>query len=218
MGPPGIGKTSFAEAFARSLGVPWRVSSLGSAQGAFELTGSARHWSTSTPGAVFSILAEGSAANPVLVLDEVDKMHGDDRCPTEHALVELLEPQSARRFRDQALDLEFDAGKLILVATANDTAPLSAPVLSRFEPIEVSPPTSEERRCIVQALWKELIATINREIELSGPALERAAKCDASPRELRRVLRHALGLVLRDGRGSVDALSIPVSEQRRIGF
>lgn len=167
---------------------------------------------------MFALLADYEAANGVLVLDEVDKMVGDLRYPTESALLELLEPQSAVRFRDQALDIEFDASKLIVIGTANDARALSAPIASRFEILEVDAPDRDGRERIVRRLWLRLREGVRAEVHLSEQALRQASDSTLSPREIRRVLRASLGRALRQGETVVSTLAMPRRPERRVGF
>lgn len=219
-GPPGTGKTSFIEAFARMARVDFSPVSLGSAQGAFELTGTSQHWSNASPGKVWQLLAEGNYANSVLLLDEIDKTGGDDRYRTSSALLDLLESRTARRFVDQALDIEMDASMLWKLATSNTLDTISKPVLSRLHVIEISPPSDAQLRLIYLAQWRELVADLGRPPELSRAVVRGLVANRQSPRVAQRLLRIGLGRALHERRHRV--IDLPSKQQevtsRPIGF
>jgi len=218
-GPPGVGKTFFSEQLAAVCKTALRRVSMASAQGGFELCGTSQFWSNAAPGAVFDLLAEHSAANGVLLLDELDKAGSDDRYPIEGPLLDLLEPRSACRFRDQALDVEFDASRLVVVATANDTGRLSAAIRSRFEVFQIEAPDERGREAIIRGLWHELVANLSCTLAMRPSAACALRDSGLSPREMRRVLRSAAGRALRDGTREIASLELPQAAcARRIGF
>lgn len=144
-GSPGIGKSRFASLLAGALDVGFDKISMGSSSGAFELCGVSRGWGTTRPGRIAKLLARGKSAAPVVVLDEIDKIGSDPRFPVIPTLLDLLERDSARNFRDECLELEFDASRIIFIATANEVHEISGPLLSRMRMIEILPPTPEQR-------------------------------------------------------------------------
>lgn len=224
-GPPGIGKTYFVEAFASMASVDFGPVSLGSAQGAFELTGTSQHWSNASPGKVWQLLAEGNYANSVLLLDEIDKTSGDDRYRASSALLDLLESRTAQRFVDQALDIEMDASMLWKIATANTLDTISTPVLSRLHVIEIAPPSDAQLRLIYLAQWRELVADLGRPPELSRAVVRELVAHRQPPRVTHRLLRIGLGRALHERRHRVvdlpskpqEATSRPIGFVHRVG-
>lgn len=225
VGPPGVGKTYFVEAFASMASVDFGPVSLGSAQGAFELTGTSQHWSNASPGKVWQLLAEGHYANSVLLLDEIDKTSGDDRYRASSALLDLLESRTAQRFVDQALDIEMDASMLWKIATANTLDTISTPVLSRLHVIEIAPPSDAQLRLIYLAQWRELVADLGRPPELSRAVVRELVAHRQPPRVTHRLLRIGLGRALHERRHRVvdlpskpqEATSRPIGFVHRVG-
>lgn len=221
VGPPGVGKTLFVEALADAAGVEMSAIPLGAAQGGFEIVGTSTHWSNTTPGQVWKLLAMGGSANAVLLLDEIDKMYGDTRFSTESSLLDLLEPRTAARFEDQAVDVAMDASLLWKLATANTLDTLSAPIKSRFEIVEIKPPTTSELVEIYRRQWDRHCEGHKNAPDLSSGVLATMAKDRISPREASRRLRFTLGAAMRDGLSRVDALfEVAAGSKRgaRIGF
>lgn len=220
VGPPGIGKTYFVEALAGLARVDLGPVSLGSAQGGFELTGTSQHWSNSTPGKVWQLLAEGDHANAILLLDEIDKGGGDERYRTSSALLDLLESRTARRFVDQALNIELDASLLWKMATANTIDSISPPVLSRLHVIAIEPPSDAQLRLMYLAQWRELVADLAKPPELSRSVIRQLIASRQPPRVTQRLLRIGLGCALHDRRRRViDLPSNPLEgTSRPIGF
>lgn len=220
VGPPGVGKTFFIEAFANLAHVDLGPVSLGSAQGAFELTGTSQHWSNPTPGKVWQLLAEGDYANAILLLDEIDKAGGDERYRTSSALLDLLESRTAGRFVDQALNIEMDASMLWKIATANTIDAIAPPVLSRLHVIAIEAPSDNQLRLIYLAQWRELVADLSRPPELSRSVIRQLIASREPPRVTQRLLRIGLGRALHDRRRRVSDLPSNQKEPRSqpIGF
>ncbi len=219
LGAPGIGKTYFAEQLAAIFRTATRRISMASAQGGFEIGGTSQFWSNSTPGAVFRLLAENSQANSVRVLDELDKCEPDRHYPVDGPLIDLLEPRSSRRFRDQSVESEFDASKLVIVATANELSEVTTPIRSRFEVFEILPPDLRGREQVIRALWAELLRNVSCKVSMGRGAARTIRDSDLSPREILRTLRTALGRALRDGRTEIASLELLSSPSKnRIGF
>lgn len=223
-GAPGIGKTTFAGTLAQCLKVDWDVISAGGAQGAFEIVGASRNWSTSSPGRVAQLLARSRFASAILVIDEVDKISGDRQQPVLPALLDLLEERSARCFRDTSLDLVCDASRLIILATANDIDCVSAPLRSRMQEIEIAMPTVAERRVIAERMVQTLLRPVraNARPTLDPQVLDRLAAAPIDLREVQRRLAQTVGRAVLARRKRLSVADLPVGVEAgappRMGF
>lgn len=224
-GAPGIGKTLFAATLAEELGLGFEKFSAGGMQGAFDLVGTSTHWNNSHPGRIFRVLSENISAAPVLLIDEIDKFPKDDRYPVLPAFLDLLEGHSARKFRDEAAGLVFDASHILVVATANDLSRIAEPLLSRLLTVEVAAPTPAQRRQIAQAVFEGMRATLTGDLslEFESQAFDRLAEAPSDLRAVIRSIRQAVGSVLVQGRRRIvaDDLVLPDGKEkggRRIGF
>lgn len=217
-GAPGIGKTRFVSELAAILGVGFDKLSMGAASGAFELCGVSRGWGTTRPGRIAKLLARGESASPVVLLDEIDKMGSDPRFPVIPTLLDLLEPDSARHFRDECLELEFDASRIIFFATANEIHDIPGPLCSRMRMIEILPPTREQRLQVasrIAAGFEERYGvTFSKEI------LDQIAENqDIDLRGVQQILRQAAGRALIENRQiTSDDLNLPTATGQRMGF
>lgn len=155
VGEPGCGKSWWAQELSTLLGVSHRFQSMPSVTGSFEITGSNRGWSSAQPGLIVRQFLETRCATPMFILDEIDKMNGGNYDPRP-CLLGLLEPSTAKRFRDEFMDMEFDVSKCLFVATANSTAEIAAPLLHRFTVIHVPMPTAAQRLLIIEGFWSAL--------------------------------------------------------------
>lgn len=217
-GAPGIGKTRFAREVAAILEVGFEAIALGATNGGFELAGVNAGYGNARPGRITRVLAKGEMALPVLLLDEVDKIGGDERYPILPTLLELLEADSARAFRDEALEIRLDASRIVYIATANEAEWIPAPLQSRLRMVEVSAPTAEQRRQIAERLTGEFLT-----IGISFPllALDRLATADLDLRALQRLIRETAGRTLAAGRQEVaeSDLVLPAqSKPWKVGF
>lgn len=216
-GGAGVGKTLFATQLAECFNVPFEKISMGSASGNFELGGASRGWSTARPGRIAKLLANGEDASPVVLLDEIDKLGSDQRYPVEPVLLDLLEPNSAKNFRDEFLEVTLDASRIIFIATANDPEQLSAPLRSRVRMIEIQPPTAAQRRGIVSRLADQYRHTYG--IEFLPEAEAVLSDPDFDLRRLQQVLRDAAGRALMQGRAVCpDDFLLPDKKLQRMGF
>lgn len=220
LGDPGIGKTYLALQLANALGVPMEKISAGSAQGGFQLTGSHPTWTRAMMGSVFQLLAEGVSAAPVLVIDEVDKIGDGGSYPIVPTLLDLLEHNTAKDFRDQYVDLKFDASRLIVVMTANEREAIPAPLLSRAALFEVPRPGQAQRRRIIDMEIAELARKTKKRIELDESAADDlAARIDLDLRQTRRAVVEAFASALTKGKKAVAPKAPAASSGRRaMGF
>ena len=227
VGPPGVGKTFFVTTLARVLGVAMVKQDMSTTSTGSSLSGLSTHWSNSSPGAVFKALAfgrPGSApvANPLILLDELDKGGGDPRFDTFGPLHALLEEESSAQFEDDSLPgIFFDASHIRWIATANSTSGIPAPILSRMHVIEIAEPTACERAAMASRIFEGVVRSMQLfefNDYLPDAVLETAAKI--SPREFKRHAQMAIGRAL--ARGDVQAkpqdFQIAQTKTRKIGF
>jgi len=210
LGDPGIGKTFLATELHKALDVPMEKLSAGGAQGGFQLTGSHPSWQSAKPGSLFALLAKGGSATPVVVIDEVDKIR-DSSHPVLPVLLDLLEPSTAKSFKDEFFEMEFDASRIIFVLTANSLDGVPTPLLSRVEVFDVPRPEAAQRLRIIQDMAEQLRKGTRKQIELDKDASEMLAeRVDIDLRKTTRLVNEAFSRAMQSG-DAVAKLLVPKS-------
>jgi len=203
LGPPGVGKTHFAREVAQLLGTGLGFVSMSSMTAGWVLSGSSSQWKGARPGKVFETLVDGQYANPVMVVDEIDKSGGEHAYDPLGSLYSLLEHDTAGAFTDEFADVAVDASQVIWVATANDARAIPDPILNRMNVFEIEAPDEAAARQIAAKLYRGI-----------------RADHGWGQREMRRALMTGFGNAKLDGRDRIEPGDLPEQGGRRstMGF
>lgn len=215
LGEAGIGKTALANSLSRALGVPFKKCK--GSEPSFYLTGSHQTWRQAAPGQVIKQLISHDCASPLFFVDELEKK-GSQQYPISNALLDLLEPESARNFKDEFFDATFNASHAIWILAANTTDDLPDSLLSRLSIFEIPTPGFEQRLRIILQDFKNLNQKTNREIGIRANDADRLAeRTDLDLRQISRVVRDSFIVALRDDVKTAK-FEMPKYNGKRIGF
>ncbi|MDZ4129274.1 MAG: AAA family ATPase, partial [Hydrogenophaga sp.] len=222
LGPPGVGKTHFARQMADLLGTSMSLVPMSSMTAGWLLSGSSSQWKGAKPGKVFEALVDGQYANPVIVVDEIDKANADAQYDPLGALYSLLEHDTAQSFVDEFAEVPIDASQVIWVTTANNERHIPEPIMNRMNVYEIAPPSLEAARKIAAHLYRGILGEHDWgqrfDPEPADDVLDQLAVL--APREMRRALVTAFGNARLDNRYRVEPDDLPKAGagKSRIGF
>ncbi len=222
LGPPGVGKTHFARAISQLLGTGMGFVSMSSMTAGWVLSGASSQWKGARAGKVFETLVDGQYANPVMVVDEIDKAGGEHAYDPLGALYSLLEHDTAATFIDEFAEVAIDASQVIWVATANDARSIPDPILNRMNVYEIAAPDREAAQRIAAKLYRNIRNDHDWgsrfEPEPRAEVLERMS--ELAPREMRRAWMTAFGNAKLAHRDNVMLADLPEASGKKssIGF
>jgi len=222
LGEPGIGKTHFARKVAELLGTGFGFVPMSSLTAGWVLSGASSQWKNAKPGKVFDTFLNGDYANPVIVVDELDKASSDGQYDPLGALYELLEVKTATRFIDEFVELPIDASGAVWLATANEPSRIPEPLLDRLMVYEIEAPDAAGAARIASNIYREIRGAHDWGKQFPEEPGESALAKLASlpPREMRRALQCAFGNAKLAGRSEIspDDIQDGRSKKPRIGF
>ncbi len=202
VGQPGTGKSFAALRLAELLGLPSQLIEMAAQQTNSYLHGSDRHWGNATPGALFELLLLGSCANPLILLDEIDKAPKRANYDPLAPLHSALEPVTSKDTKDLCIPAKFDASHVSYIATANSLRDIPLPLLSRFEIIHCAPPGPREALQLARMVWVRVAQKFGIQQALPRSALVHLA--ELHPRRMGQVLEKAVSRMRMAGRSHLN--------------
>lgn len=226
VGAPGVGKTSLGKSVAAALGRNYKRVSLGGVHDEAEIRGHRRTYIGAMPGRIIDAMKRAGSSNPVLLLDEIDKLGKDFKGDPAAALLEVLDPEQNNKFHDNFVDVDFDLSKVLFIATANTLSTLTQPLLDRMEIIDISGYVLEEK---VEIARRHLIPKVKKELGIDDENFEiseDAIKCiienytsESGVRQLEKTIAKVLRkqLYLKMSGNNAPATVVPEDLGRLLG-
>lgn len=196
-GPPGVGKTAFCRALAQIMRTHYEWIGMSGVTAGFVLGGMSSNWADGKPGKIVEALARGLKANPLILIDEIDKIGGDHRYDPLGSLYQLLEKETAVNFIDEGLETPVNCAFIIWVATANELQFIPEPILSRFGVIEVRQPSHSQMKRVLQSIYRKMLKEHDWGSKfsdiLSESVIDKVISSELAPRLIQRELIGACG-------------------------
>jgi len=221
-GDPGLGKTFYASELAKLINLPFFEISLATASSSFALSGSNIQWSEGSTGFISETLASSEVANPMILIDEIDKAPLSAAYNPLNVFYGLLEPHSAKRFRDEALEVELDASKVIWIATGNYIDDIPSPIQSRMRIFNIKQPDPDTMLPVIESIYTHVINN-----KAYGRLLDRQLDnkvirqlLNLSPRAARLAIEEGAFKAIRHQRSAIISSDLPMikKEKNRVGF
>lgn len=220
-GAPGTGKSTVVQRLAGLVGADFHRISMASVESGAHIGGSQEFWLNTKTGAVFATLTEGLYANPILLLDEIDKTSGDGRFDPLGPLYELLEPALAKHFRDLSIPaLPIDASRVVWIGTSNDADCIPEAIRQRFVVFRIPLPTPVQALAVARSVLRVMQARNPRLRAFTLDADAMQSLCGHAPREMKKRIHLACGRAALEGRTTLVGADFPPAapSARRMGF
>jgi len=202
VGPPGVGKTRFARRLSELTSVPHAIVNAAGATDNRDFSGTARGWASAHPSRVVEFMIDADCANPIVIVDEIDKFAGGPRNGNiPQTLLAMLAPETCGRFRDEGLNVEIDLSHVNWILTANDTRNLDWPLLTRLKTVTLPLPAARHAEGMVNFILIDAISKMKSKIHIDGDlepeirdALVRAARSGATPRTIAAMVERSIAI------------------------